>query len=104
METIEKQKTILSDKEKKLMACEKARKTSEGLVKDLLEKVCVYFISMMSWKVLALLFSNVDSTEKYILSQSNWNFFSNWTVEARTRCCFKLQGNFFLDWLDSEAL
>ena len=64
LETIEKQKTILSDKEKKLTACEKARKASEGLVKDLLEKVCIDFISMMSWKVLALLFTNLDSTEE----------------------------------------
>ena len=54
---------MLSEKEKKLMASEKARERSEGLVKNLLEKVCV-FISMMSGKVLSLLFSNVDSTEK----------------------------------------
>ena len=62
METIEKQKTMLSDKGKKLTACEKARETSEGLVKNLLEKVCVDFTSMMSRKVFALLFNNMDST------------------------------------------
>ena len=53
---------MLSDKGKKLTACEKARETSEGLVKNLLEKVCVDFTSMTSRKVFALLFNNMDST------------------------------------------
>lgn len=85
---------MLSDKEMKLAACEKARETSEGLVKNLLEKVCVNFTSIMSRKFqLCCLTIWTVLRKKICYKITHLNYFSNLTEEARTQYSFKLQGN-----------
>ena len=99
METIEKQKTKLLHKEEELLTCDKAGKTSEALIKNLPEKVCIEVKSVVLEKALALLLIIQRLTKllvfrkKFCWKISYSQCFLNWTEVVGTQYCFKLHRN-----------